>query len=256
MTENKAKYEYASSKSRATATVLALTLGLFGAHNFYTGNKKTGGTRLLFTFLGSLLTVAGLITYLYLNEVGVGGGMLFFEGCALLIYSSTMSLLEAVRVSKGMYNDGETKLITEWYPEADSQETETYEAVANDQVSEKNRVAGALFSWLLPFGIGNLYAKRFEAAVMKLWFFILSLFTGGMLIYFTDFEYLMENIEYDGVFASIISLPGEYGLLYQGAVIFLLALIAFNLVASLVDGIQIMTGNYYDGDGKKILNWT
>lgn len=57
-------------KSKGTATLLALTLGGFGAHRFYLGQWKTGAAMLLFwwTFIPALFGVVDFVRFAYLSD--------------------------------------------------------------------------------------------------------------------------------------------------------------------------------------------
>lgn len=52
-------------RNRYIAAVLALTLGIFGVHNFYLGRKEKASTQLVLTILGLLIIVGPLITYVW-----------------------------------------------------------------------------------------------------------------------------------------------------------------------------------------------
>ena len=59
-------------KSRIGATIFALTLGIFGAHNFYLGYKNKAIAQLLITILGSCLLIGPLASWIWSFTEGIG----------------------------------------------------------------------------------------------------------------------------------------------------------------------------------------
>ena len=58
-------------KSRIGATIFALTLGVFGAHNFYLGYKNKAIAQLLITILGSCMLIGPLASWIWSLTEGI-----------------------------------------------------------------------------------------------------------------------------------------------------------------------------------------
>jgi hypothetical protein len=75
---------FASPRSRTVALILAVTLGIFGAHRFYVGRTKTAVLQLL-----------------------TGGGL------------GLWWLADVIIVGTGAFRDDEGRLVSNWEPESD-----------------------------------------------------------------------------------------------------------------------------------------
>lgn len=65
------KSEDNRKKSKIAATVFAITLGVFGAHNFYLGFKNKARTQLLITILGAIILVGPIISWIWALIEGI-----------------------------------------------------------------------------------------------------------------------------------------------------------------------------------------
>jgi len=92
----KAQTEYISSKSRLVTTLLALFLGMFGAHRFYTGKIVTAVAMLILTILGVATIWYCLFGLIFLIPVGV------------------WILVDFITAVSGNEKDSEEKLIKNW----------------------------------------------------------------------------------------------------------------------------------------------
>lgn len=92
----KAREEYISSKSRLATTLLALFLGMLGAHRFYTGKIVTGVAMLILTILGVVTIWFCLFGLIFLIPVGV------------------WALVDFITAVSGNEKDSEEKLIKNW----------------------------------------------------------------------------------------------------------------------------------------------
>jgi TM2 domain-containing membrane protein YozV/RNA polymerase subunit RPABC4/transcription elongation factor Spt4 len=92
----KAPAEYISSKSRLITTLLALFLGMFGAHRFYIGKIGTGLAMLILTILGVATIWHCLLGLVFLIPVGV------------------WTLIDFITAVSGNEEDREGKPIKDW----------------------------------------------------------------------------------------------------------------------------------------------
>jgi hypothetical protein len=96
-----------SSKLRLATTLLALFLGVFGAHRFYVGKNETASVMLFFSILG--LTILGLETILQLN------GEWFLWGFSFIIAIAIWAFVDFIFAVIGRMKDNEGRLIQKWW---------------------------------------------------------------------------------------------------------------------------------------------
>jgi TM2 domain-containing membrane protein YozV len=86
-----------SPKSRLTATLLALFLGVFGAHRFYSGQIKTA------------------IVMLCLSIVGIAT-VWIIVGIPFILVVSAWALFDLICAVTGVAKDSQGRVITNWHP--------------------------------------------------------------------------------------------------------------------------------------------
>lgn len=86
-----------SSKSRLTAFLFGIFLGIFGVHNFYLGYTWRGTAQVMLTALGILLSIVGV-------------------GLIILFGVFTFSLIESLLILLGELPDANGDAM-EWNPE-------------------------------------------------------------------------------------------------------------------------------------------
>jgi len=100
--------EYISPKLRLATALLALFLGVFGAHRFYVGKKETASVMLFFSILG--LTILGLEAMAQLS------GAWFFWGISFIIAVGIWAFVDFIFAVMGRMEDDEGRLIQRWWP--------------------------------------------------------------------------------------------------------------------------------------------
>jgi len=99
--------EYISPKLRLATALLALFLGVFGAHRFYVGKKETASVMLFFGILG--LTILGVEAIAQLN------GAWFFWGISFIIAVGIWAFVDFIFAVMGRMEDDEGRLIQKWW---------------------------------------------------------------------------------------------------------------------------------------------
>lgn len=104
--------DFVSPKSRLACTLMAWIGGPLFIHNFYTGRVGQGIFKALLFIVGYIMDIVGLAIMEEVDEViGIPVTLI---GAVLVFVMLIISLVEAIKCTKGTYTDSTGKIISVW----------------------------------------------------------------------------------------------------------------------------------------------